>query len=457
MSQYYLKQFIEEASRHVNPKIKTYYEIQKSILKTEYLSFTDVVEDAIDFYFEGKTARQDLTPLIVKIKAARKKKIKRLCDKTHKDFKVYPIDNSKNPFYNTYMYASTLPFDKYYDLYENKTVEQIIAQEVQNFDNWYSSKKLLLIECPRGAGKTSASVFKNIKNDIIMDVIDYVENDLDCNINSFVRKYPAELIEKPLFSPTPFLLISKKATSSVFKEIIKDENDNPLLTLDIDNSSKENNLPSLKALSSYDLELINVLISNIEMSDFIKYKSVTMDLNAIARSIVNYTPGKNALNKVELACKRLVDYNFSYEADNATLHFNLFDNILIKHDAQRPYAIATFGEVLFNAIVQRKIISVTSADYVQLNNNLSKIICYALKQEQIIHQDQMCDDYGYSYFQRIVRFKLKNKTKNIKLIKESLDEFVANKIVIDSYELKKDIFTIKFMPLSQAEKDDIDR
>ena len=39
------------------------------------------------------------------------------------------------------------------------------------------------------------------------------------------------------------------------------------------------------------------------------------------------------------------------------------DNITIKEDAERPYAIAQFGEILSNAIIQKKLISITSASY----------------------------------------------------------------------------------------------
>ena len=35
------------------------------------------------------------------------------------------------------------------------------------------------------------------------------------------------------------------------------------------------------------------------------------------------------------------------------MYFNLFDNIAIKEDAESPYAIAQFGEVLSNAIINK--------------------------------------------------------------------------------------------------------
>ena len=44
-------------------------------------------------------------------------------------------------------------------------------------------------------------------------------------------------------------------------------------------------------------------------------------------------------------------------------------------------------------------------------------------------------------------FKLKNKKKNLQLIQESLQEFVDNKIAIESFELKNGVFVIHFLQL----------
>ena len=64
-------------------------------------------------------------------------------------------------------------------------------------------------------------------------------------------------------------------------------------------------------------------------------------------------------------------------------------------------------------------------------------------------------EYRYSYWKKIVRFKIKNKKKNLQLIQESLQEFVDNNIVIDSFELKNGVFIINFLPLSEAEIQDL--
>ena len=50
---------------------------------------------------------------------------------------------------------------------------------------------------------------------------------------------------------------------------------------------------------------------------------------------------------------------------------------------------------------------------------------------------------------------MKNKKKNLQLIQESLQEFVDNHIAIEKFELKNGVFIITFLPLSDAEIEDL--
>ena len=93
----------------------------------------------------------------------------------------------------------------------------------------------------------------------------------------------------------------------------------------------------------------------------------------------------------------------------------------IKEDAERPYAIAQFGEILSNAIIQKKLISITSC-FIRCScrTTFQRLFAMHIKREQIANQESLTNEYSYTYFQKIVRFKLKNKKKNLQLIQESL-------------------------------------
>ena len=342
------------------------------------------------------------------------------------------------------------------DLLDYKNLYQFIKSKIIEDKKkaatlWKDDSNSLLIEFPGISSFTNKSIYNSLKNDLIISAWKYIENELAGNIDSYLRLFPVDLVDKPLFSPSSFTLMMDTASNNLLKEIITDDDGKELLEVTVDSGK----LTPPKAMDSNDLKLVNAFISNINMQEFYKEKSVVVDLNTLGKEVVDYHVGKNVIKKISNSCRKLVEYNFSYEEAGSKIYFNLFDNIVIKEDVERPYAIAQFGEILSNAIIKKKLISITSASYDVLDNNLSRIICYAMKREQISNQETFIGEYNYTYFQKIVRFKLKNKKKNLQLIKESLQEFVDNNIVIDSFELKNNVFIIKFLPLSDAEIQDL--
>jgi hypothetical protein len=361
------------------------------------------------------------------------------------------VDDPKHPLAHIINLARSLPIDQYATMFGTMEIDEIVEDYKTKASAWKDDPNSLLIMFPGLSTFTNKSIYKSLKNDLIISAWKYIESELAGNIDSYMRMFPEQLLDKPLFSPSSFTLMMDQASNNLLKEIITDDDGKELLEVTV-NSGK---LTPPKSMDSSDLKLVNAFISNINMQEFSKDKSVVVDLNTLGKELVDYHVGKNVITKITNSCRKLVEYNFYYEEAGTKLFFNLFDNITIKEDAERPYAIAQFGEILSNAIIQKKLISITSASYDVLQNNLSRIICYALKREQIANQETLMGEYSYTYFQKIVRFKLTNKKKNMQLIQESLQEFVDNRIAIKDFELANGVFIIHFLPLSPAEIEDL--
>ena len=425
----YSRRFIEELEKHIDPTIIEFFEKKRNLLKFPCNSMTELIDETLMNYLEGKTSREDLIPVI----------------------ETMTLDDPKHPVASIINMARSLPIDQYVNIFGDKELDEIIEEYKERATVWKNDANSLLISFPGIASFTNNSIYNSLKNDLMINAWKYIETYLAGNIDSYLRMFPEELLEKPLFSPSSFTLMMETASNNLLKEIITDDNGEELLEVTVNNGK----LTPPKSMDSNDLKLVNAFISNINMQEFSKEKSVVVDLNTLGKEVVDYHVGKNVLNKISNSCRKLVEYNFSYEEEGSKMYFNLFDNITIKEDAERPYAIAQFGEILSNAIIQKKLISITSASYDILTNNLSRIICYAMKREQIANQETKMNEYSYTYFQKIVRFKLKNKKKNMQLIQESLQEFVENQIAIKHFELRNGIFIIQFLPLSDAEIEDL--
>ena len=430
----YSRRFIEELANHIDPVIIDYFNKKRNLLNFSAENVAELIDETLMEYLDGKTSREDLVPIINKVKKSRLQKRSRWYKSYINDIDTISIDDAKHPLATVVAMAKTLPVEDYTKMFGDKDLQEIIEDKKRAATEWKNDSNTLLIDFPGISSFTYNSIYNSLKNDLIISAWKYIESELAGNIDSYLRLFPVDLVDKPLFSPSSFTLMMETASDNLLKEIIRDEEGRELLEVTV-NSGK---LTPPKAMDSNDLKLVNAFISNINMQEFSKEKSVVVDLNTLGKEIVDYHVGKNVLKKA-----------------GSKIYFNLFDNIVIKEDAERPYAIAQFGEVLSNAIIKKKLISITSASYDVLDNNLSRIICYAMKCEQIANQETLMSEYSYTYFQKIVRFKLKNKKKNLQLIQESLQEFVDNNIVIDSFELKNGVFIINFLPLSEAEIQDL--
>lgn len=447
----YSRRFIEELAKHIDPVITDFFNKKKDILSFPAATVAELIDQTLMEYLEGKTSREDLVPIINKVKKSRLQKRARWYKAYVNDIDTISIDDAKHPLANVILMARTLPIDEYSKLFGDKDINEIIEDKKMLANDWKNNSNSLLIEFPGIFTFTNNSIYTSLKNDVIINVWKYIEKELAGNIDSYLRIYPVDLVDKPLFSPSSFTLMMENAADNLLREIITDDEGDELLEVTVDDGK----LTPPKSMDTNDLKVVNAFISNINMQEFSKEKSVVVDLNTLGKEVVDYHVGKNVITKISNSCRKLVEYNFSYEDEGSKIYFNLFDNIIIKEDAERPYAIAQFGEILSNAIIQKKLITITSASYDVLENNLSKIICYAIKREQIANQETRVGEYSYTYFQKIVRFKLKNKKKNLQLIQESLQEFVDNRLAIEKFELKNGVFIITFLPLSSAELEDL--
>lgn len=70
----YSRRFIEELEKHIDPTIIEFFEKKRNLLKFPCNSMTELIDETLMNYLEGKTSREDLIPVINKIKKSRLQK-----------------------------------------------------------------------------------------------------------------------------------------------------------------------------------------------------------------------------------------------------------------------------------------------------------------------------------------------------------------------------------------------
>lgn len=224
----------------------------------------------------------------------------------------------------------------------------------------------------------------------------------------------------------------------------------------------------IDVLDYLDNQVLSALFSYINV-DFYKTRQVSAYIGDIAK-FLNERPNERYYDVVRKRLNKMATVSFRYRnknlksPSNQGLTFAFFDNVLINSDLDgREYCSVTFSSILYDAIIQKKMISVTSSSYNALDTELSKLLYHSLQRERILlfvssgpdEENLLCNTYDIAFFQRTVLFKTNKKAKNIALIKDSLDEFQRKNIAIARYTIKDNHFHIAFYSLTPDEQIDL--
>ena len=203
----YSRRFIEELAKHINPAILEFFNKKKNLMNFPTDNVAELIDETLMEYLEGKTSREDLMPIINKIKKSRLQKRARWYKAYNNDIDNMNLDDPKHPLASFIALARSLRPDEYAKLYGDKELDDIIKDKKDAANEWKNDSGSLLIDFPGLYSFTNNSIYNSLKNDLIISAWKYIESELAGNIDSYLRMYPVDLVDKPLFSPSSFTLM----------------------------------------------------------------------------------------------------------------------------------------------------------------------------------------------------------------------------------------------------------
>ena len=131
----YSRRFIEELEKHIDPTIIEFFEKKRNLLKFPCNSMTELIDETLMNYLEGKTSREDLIPVINKIKKSRLQKRARWYKSYITDIETMTLDDPKHPVASIINMARSLPIDQYVNIFGDKELDEII-EEYNYLEKW---------------------------------------------------------------------------------------------------------------------------------------------------------------------------------------------------------------------------------------------------------------------------------------------------------------------------------
>lgn len=461
----YPQQLITALVEQADERLLNFYNKENKKYFSPHLAFQDIINDTLKDFVKDETSTGDLKNIQTTQTRMRRQKKARWAKTIETNSRDYEITSKKNPFYNIYLQYSLLSNEQFEQLYGLNDVDEVIVNYQQKVKEWQSDSKQYLIEYPLITSQTAKQVLAAFKIDLIINLIDIIVYSLGGNIDSFLRKQPEILIDAPFFSPAKRSVPLQKYFDAMAATLFQsDELQFEILSARSDTDDDDDDM---EVMDFIDNQILAALISFIK-PDFYESRQVFSLIGKIAQ-FINDRPNARHYDLVKKRLNKMATISFRYKnlkkspADQG-LTFAFLDKVLINsYPDGREYCSVIFSTTLYDAIIQKKMISVTSSSYNTLDLELSKLLYHSLQRERILlfmspgpdDNNLLYKSYDISFFQRAVLFKTQKKAKNIALIKTTLNEFQEKKIAVHHYTVEDSRFHIFYYSLTADEKIDL--
>lgn len=462
----YPQQLITSLVNQADAKLLEFFETERKRYIPKDCTLQDFVNITLAEFLNDEKSKAELKSIQTVQKRMRWQKKKRWAKSVDADV---DFSSKKSSFYNIHLQYSSLTAAQFKLLYGLDNIDDVIEDLKVKIREWQVDNERYLIEYPLLVSQSQRQVLSAYKTDLIINLIDVIIHSLGGDINSFLQKKPEILIEAPFFAPQKYSIPLRKYFDDMAATLFRsDELEFEILRA---HSDGEDDAENLDVLDFMDNQILAALFASIK-PDFYESRQVFSYIRDIALKL-NEKPNARHYQIIRQRLNKMATVSFRYRYKNPKktpsdqgLTFAFFDSVLINsYEDGREYCNVTFSSTLYNAIIQKKIISVTSSSYNALDTEMSKLLYHSLQRERIIlylsskpnDDNLLYNSYDISFFQRAVLFKGKRKSTNIALIKKSLDEFQQKNIAIARYTYTADDgrFNIYFHSLTPDEKIDL--
>lgn len=460
----YPRQFISSLSTQVDEHIIEFYTAGKELYEFPP-DLNELVDITLQEFLKDETGRTEIKNIHTTQLRMRRQKRSRWRNTARESVKI-DITNKKNAFHYLLEQRNVISAIQFKKLYGSSDINKVIEKLLLEIDEWQAKSSSYLIDYPLISTLTKNQLYKALKNDLFINLVDIININFEGSIDTFIRRKPDALIDMPLFSPATYSIPLKESLDALTAGLFHSEDMEIEISLPKNLEEPNSDSKKFKVLDPKDNQILLCLMNNIK-SDFYDSKQVMLDVGTIAREL-NPRPNAKHYEMVVTRLYNMSKINFIYktrENDGTGIAFNIFDSIQIdKGPDGHRYCKATFGNVLADAIIKEKMVGVTLRNYNALELDLSKLLYHALQRERIRlsmttpdnkSDALLCKHYDYSFFQRTVLFKQKRKDKNIALIKQTLNEFQEKGIAIHHFTVHNNNFDIYYFPLTPDEKADL--
>ena len=434
------------------------------------LPVESVIEEIVEKYVLIHTKKADIVAERARQSKAYKKKKKRWRDALHSDAAAYDLTERKYPFRDLAQKRKVLDDAEWKQLYGELSFEELEQQRMAEVDAWCDNDEGYFFEFPAIVSKTPTNRYKGMYSDLIREVFGILEACYGSDLKNVSKPYIAEMFENPLFTNSRKRYHPNDREGGITQEVPMRDRQKLIVSIssEVFRLYDGANMKGVTMLDVKDQEILNYLIQ-LKAADPIEEigKPLLVENGVLAQMISKQSrPSTNHYKEAERRLIKIAEVGyrlFDRNGENVG-YINFLDSVLPREVSGKKYTEIRMGQMVTEAIINKKITWLTANYY----NKLTDVTAKLLYQGLMIRRVQMMtkDDDGMPRsrtvifeledFLCMVNFGSNNKKENLKKIKTALDDYKRNKDVIEDYKIVANRRVhVTFTPLTDAEKADM--
>ena len=457
--------FYTDVVDQLDPRLKEFYDMQKGkkYFKTSYYDIcTGVLSDTLYNRYDQASLNKFFLDKRKQITRKKKRWVESLeinCDQV-------PVDSSNFPFREIVVFRKMATRDKWNVLYEGKSLEQVVKDELDRSRQWAEDKGSYFIDFPAISSCTERQVYTAFETDVLMAeyailkekynnmnlseyMISYVDEMGEAYFTDNGKKYPHRDSGNDYVGEIP---INEEGTSKLLVTVSKEAfGDNAMITM----------------LDDKDQRILFDIIKRATLDMSSGDKPILIELGELAKVVSkNQKPTKRAYEEAERRCYKIANFTYNrFENGVQTGAVNFLSAAFLDERDGKKYMRISLGRTVSDAIVQNKVRRLPSASYEVLTNKTAKILVLSLQRERIRasireRSKDIADcstTFKYNDFLLMVNFGGNNKRKNMQTVKEALSELKEKGVLIDNYTIDviSNVAKVWWIPLTDDEWKDL--
>lgn len=459
MEYHYSKQLILEIADQLDPVLIKFFERTKEKYNYPAQTVVELVNESMDSILKGKQSKDELAKVFKRMYNNRLKLRKSWYEKLVDDMAGMELHDSKFPFHHIVTAYEALEDEQWEALYGTGGLEEVIAAQVEVAKKWSQSGESYLTAFNLVQSKTPKKIYNALLSDVFIDLYSFLGEKYSGSIKNYFLSVPKEIGKIPIFGlDTGKLNLQEQDLEGNFIQEYE-YGDKKSLRTTIMNAGTP-----ILAVGRRDKRIITECIKYLE-PDFYRTRKIRVKRSELIKIFSpDVRPSSETYERMEKRCLNLT--NYSYEIYDKKLNKNVKSiNLMDMVDVGDPEVITfTFGSFLYQGIINNELTDIKTATLQLLKDPMSELLCQMLCEERIVlsttggsRDVKPVGSYSYTFFRSVVRLPVRQKQNNLARIKQSLQEYVENKVIVESFVMRgTETFEIHFYPLTDEEWADIE-